>query len=354
LSPWLLALADDLTGALEVGAQFAAGGVESRVVVSASGPATLPCGDAPAVLVIDTETRHRPAAEAAAVVEAAVQAAVQAWPRTFTPPLLYKKTDSTLRGNIAAEFGALLRALPGRELVYVPAYPQLGRTVRGGHLYVDGVPVHRTPFARDPLNPVRESGIARLLEGLPVRVVDGETAADVAAAAQEIAAGRPAPIAAGPAALAGALAAYLPLARGVPPELPRVPCCLVVNGSLHPASAAQLVQARACGWQTAGPERMADALRTGGWWLLDGTAPAARTAEIVHQALRDAPSTALAVFGGDTAVAIHRALGAADFAPYGEVLPGVAVSRSGGRVWITKAGGFGAPDILCEMRKRLT
>src|SRR5258705_533178 len=76
------------------------------------------------VLVIDTETRHLPAGRAAALVRA-----VAAGYREFAPWLIYKKTVSTLRGNIAAEFGALLDVFSERTLVYAPAYPQMGRTV---------------------------------------------------------------------------------------------------------------------------------------------------------------------------------------------------------------------------------
>lgn len=104
----VLALADDLTGALEVGAKFAGAGIASLVTTRL---AVVP-GD---VLVIDTETRHLPAAEA--------------WRRVFhiassaRASLVYKKTDSTLRGNIGAELEAVTVANPGALLHYAPAYP---------------------------------------------------------------------------------------------------------------------------------------------------------------------------------------------------------------------------------------
>src|SRR5271165_5976312 len=92
---WILALADDLTGALETGAKFAGQGLGARVTteIAMSRAPEVP------VLVIDTETRHLPAGEAAGVVRHATKAALR-----FAPWLVYKKTDSTLRGNIAAEF----------------------------------------------------------------------------------------------------------------------------------------------------------------------------------------------------------------------------------------------------------
>ena len=58
--------------------------------------------------------------------------------------------------------------------------------------------------------------------------------------------------------------------------------------------------------------------------------------------------------GGDTAFEIHKALGARDFRTCGEVVPGVPVSRCGDLIWITKAGGFGGPELLRELRNKLT
>jgi len=72
--------------------------------------------------------------------------------------------DSTLRGNVAAELAAVGAAWEGAPVVYLPAYPKLGRTVRDGELRVDGRPVSQTAFASDRWNPVRESHIPTLLQ----------------------------------------------------------------------------------------------------------------------------------------------------------------------------------------------
>ena len=337
---WILGIADDLTGALEAGAKFARQGLGARVTtqVLVSGPPDVP------VLVIDTETRHLAAEAARAVVRDAAEAALR-----FAPWLVYKKTDSTLRGNIAAEFRALQELIPHRPLVYVPSYPEMGRTVRRGRLFVGESPVHESAFACDPLDPVRESDIRVLLGGVPAMVLDGESNTDVLAAATRIAALDPPPLAAGPAALAGALAQCLPsLCRGEVRALPRLPRCLVINGSQHPASAAQIAFARA--------ERCFE----GGWRYFDddlelaGLNRAAQTAERVRRLIETSPVDALVVFGGDTAFGIHRALGGQPFEVWGEVLPGVPLARGSGLFWVTKAGGFGAPDILCNIRRTLT
>ena len=90
----LLILADDFTGALDTGVQFAACGIPTRVVVGEQ--VDLAASDA-AVLVVDTETRHLPAAEAYAVIAKLTREAMSAG--VFS---IYKKTDSALRAFSAS------------------------------------------------------------------------------------------------------------------------------------------------------------------------------------------------------------------------------------------------------------
>jgi uncharacterized protein YgbK (DUF1537 family) len=128
----ILVLADDLTGALEAGAKFAGQGIRTLVSTELN-LRPKGCDESIGVLVIDAETRHLPAAEAGQRVRELAHAAGEQGFR-----YLYKKTDSTLRGNIASELGALAEAFPGSALLYVPAYPRMGRTVKRGMLYVHG------------------------------------------------------------------------------------------------------------------------------------------------------------------------------------------------------------------------
>jgi uncharacterized protein YgbK (DUF1537 family) len=328
----IFAIADDLTGALEVGAKFAARGFSASVTYEDGIHA-----DYTSVSVIDTETRHLPARQAAAKITALCA-------NRPAPPIIYKKTDSTLRGNIAAELGALQAAFPHREIFYVPAYPAMGRTVRIGELLVDGIPLHRTAFANDPLNPITSSSIKTALGNVQAMIFDGETEADVLAAAKHIAGQTKPAIVAGPAAIAAALAEVLPSPESTQVSLPALKRCLVINGSLHPASSDQIQAAtfdhdwkrfEYTGEQT-GAER---ALRLG---------------ESVQRYLQQNPVDALLVFGGDTAYGIHRALGAQPFTSCGEALPGVPVSQAAGLYWITKAGGFGSSNLIEELRRKLS
>jgi uncharacterized protein YgbK (DUF1537 family) len=334
----VLALADDLTGALETGAQFA----ERRMptlVTTCSG-----AGDCYSVLVVDTNSRHCAPRDAAAAVSRAVKTSC-----TSRSHILFKKTDSTLRGNIVAELRALHEAFPDRPIAYVPAYPAMGRTVRGGQLYVHGTPLHQTAFASDPLNPITDSSIVNLIGDLPCTVYDGETDEEVEAATASALGCGGKTVLVGPASVARALAMALG-GSGDLPRWPEVTTCLLVNGSLHETSTRQMALAEAdCCDES--------------WRILPrapgaGLAPlevAAATGIAVRQVVDSTSPRALMVFGGDTAFAILQALGCSALEPIGEVLRGVPVSRVVGRdlIMITKAGGFGSESLVLQIRRIL-
>jgi uncharacterized protein YgbK (DUF1537 family) len=333
--PAVLAIADDLTGALEAGAKFAERGVPSLV---AAHPVRNICHP---VLVIDTESRHLPPGEAAAVVARAAGTHAK---------ILYKKTDSTLRGNIGAELRAMLALHPRARIAYVPAYPALGRTVRDGRLFVDRIPVHESAFARDALNPIADSSIAGLLgEDLPCTIFDGETDADVRRATAEALSGAGPTILAGPASVAAALAELLDISRQPVRPWPPVARCLILNGSLHEASAGQVAHAEA--------HSVAE------WQVFHVPIPAGLTApeaaavigHAVARRLDAADIDTLMVFGGDTAFGILKALGNPPLEPLGEVVTGVPLSRVVGRnlTLITKAGGFGGESLIDRVRESL-
>lgn len=333
----IFALADDLTGALEVGAKFASYGMPATVTTRFDEP------DRDALLVVDAQTRHLSPQHAAKQTE---QVAAIAQHREAK--LIYKKTDSTLRGNIAAEFRALQNVYPNRRIMYAPAYPDLGRTVKHGRLYVHGKPVHETEFAGDLWNPVHDCRVQALLGDADVEIVDGDCNSDVCAAADLILAESPPRICAGPAALADALARKLGSRGMAAHQLPRGLRCLVVNGSLHPASVRQVEWARNNG------------MFTNGWMLFEeavegaGVTRARMLGECVRRALDTQQFDGVIVFGGDTTFGVHAALGFAPFQAIGEVAPGVAISKSSDLFWITKAGGFGDPEILGTIKQKLT
>ena len=71
--------------------------------------------------------------------------------------------DSTDAGNIGPVMDAL-RADAGATIVLVtPAFPETGRTIYQGHLFVGSVPLHESPLKDHPLNPMRDSNLVRVL-----------------------------------------------------------------------------------------------------------------------------------------------------------------------------------------------
>lgn len=161
-------IADDLTGAAELGAIGWRHGLSAEVVRSGKpgGTADLVC--------VDTDSRSCAPAEAAKRAVAAakmLRAAGAEW--------IYKKVDSVLRGNVTAEVEAVMRQLDLNRAILLPANPSLGRTIRDGQYFVNAKPVHRTEFAKDPEYPRRSAQVLRLLgapEYFMLRLANGELA----------------------------------------------------------------------------------------------------------------------------------------------------------------------------------
>lgn len=149
-------LADDLTGANNVGVLLTKQGL-STVVVTHQAPVFSGAYD---VLCIDTDSRYLPSDEAALRVQAVVERELSRGPGLFC-----NRVDNLLRGNIGAETAGMLRALgPETLAVVAPAFPALKRHVTEGCLIVDGTPVAKHPIAaKDPIAPVRHSRIADIL-----------------------------------------------------------------------------------------------------------------------------------------------------------------------------------------------
>ncbi len=149
-------IADDFTGSNDTGVQFSKKGARTAVVFDGSRLAT---NDAPAsVVVIDTESRFDTPEVAAAKVAAAAEALSRLGVKH-----MYKKLDSTMRGNIGAEIEAAMKASGRRRAVLAPALPSNGRTTVGSQCLVNGVPVAETEIRRDPRTPVLSSSIPEII-----------------------------------------------------------------------------------------------------------------------------------------------------------------------------------------------
>ncbi|ORM64117.1 serine kinase [Pantoea rodasii] len=157
--PWktpILVIADDFTGANDAGSGLARAGASVHVLFDSRTPHDADNAD---VLVISTDSRAVSATEAAHRTTLAVQQhqaiAQDGW--------LFKKIDSTLRGNPGAEIEAALIASGKTLALVVPAVPKLGRTTRQGEVWINLQRLTDTEFASDPKTPVTTSHVlARL------------------------------------------------------------------------------------------------------------------------------------------------------------------------------------------------
>jgi len=363
--------ADDLTGACDTAAPFAARGLETLVIVQDGEDFPPVPGTSVDILVIDTESRERPvevARERARMVGAALKAG--------SPSVLYKKVDSTLRGQVAAEIDGLLDGASVATALLAPAFPAQGRTVVDGRLLIDGHPADQTPIARDPAFPRTGASLLGLLAAGRVRpsralplptlrrgrqavaeqlerfgslggralAADAETDADLAVLAEAGRAGLV--VLAGSAGLATALARRETCKATGRPEPPRRPL-LVVAGSANPVTRGQLSRLghRADLTVVAPPD---DGLAQDPDRRRDTVARLAAAAR--DRVERERPGTIL-LTGGETAIAVLRALAAGGVRLAGQLEPGVALGTLAGGpfdglVVLTKAGGFGDSDAL--------
>ncbi|MFF0223625.1 4-hydroxythreonine-4-phosphate dehydrogenase PdxA [Streptomyces sp. NPDC004629] len=268
----VLALADDLSGAAETAVALRPTG---RILLRPGAAAAPAPGEA---TVLDLDTRHLPADAAARAVRTAVS--------TADGCVLFKKVDSLLRGNLAAETAAYAGGAVG--VVIAPALPVAGRTVRNGVVHLRGVPLHATqawraesraaprsvaaalgdvPTAPVPLAVVRGALPGRLREliasGLHP-VCDAETDADLDAIAEAALELGPQVRLLGAGGLAAALGRGLRAGDARPPDragcaadLAPVPSpspgptgirpLLVVVGTAEPGAIAQIAQLVAVG-----------------------------------------------------------------------------------------------------------
>lgn len=153
----LLIIADDFTGALDTGIQFVKKGIETQVVIGTQLDFSK-ISDAARVLVVDSETRPMTKDSAHDVVAGIVRQAVE-----MGVEVIYKKTDSALRGNVGSELSGVLDGSSGNRIYFIPAFPDVDRiTVKGIH-YINGVKLEESGFGRDPFDPMTCSCVPEIL-----------------------------------------------------------------------------------------------------------------------------------------------------------------------------------------------
>lgn len=386
----LAIIADDLSGALDTAAPFAARGADARVVISLEAlAATLEAwqGQWPEVIAVNTESRHLQAEDAALRVGKAVRILNQAEPQQW-----FKKVDSTLRGQVVAECTALREVL-GFPLLLTPAVPAQRRTVRDAEVWVDGLPLAATAYQLDArstplIGPIDHAFSA---SGLPLQryhpgreapfpsvdcIADAESDEELSALYSLMLDAGVKRAMAGAAGLATAIAQHcFGQAQASFRRLDSVNAVLYAVGSRSPRAAEQLQLLRhrapelavikACSvTPLATPLERSHALSA--CVVVPGeeseltasqvaAAMAAQVASITSK-WRQNEECLLFLTGGDIAMAVLSALGVGYINVETEWAPGVALGYLDGdqqRRVITKAGGFGDPQLLLRLHREL-
>ena len=135
-------LADDLTGAFDTGVQFRNWGLSVEVIIGDVKDSSKLGGVD--VVVIDTESRGMKSDDAFWRVYRATEKLV-----SFGAERIYKKVDSTLRGNIGSELDAVMEASSANLAFFAPAYPTYGRTTLAGMQFVNNTPIDKTEYVNE-------------------------------------------------------------------------------------------------------------------------------------------------------------------------------------------------------------
>ncbi|PLX88678.1 MAG: hypothetical protein C0619_12175 [Desulfuromonas sp.] len=395
--PGLIAVivADDLTGAMDAAAPFAKRGLRVCVLPT---PDTLEAAllHSPEVLSISTTSRHATPECAAAIIGQLFELLAPLRPR-----ILFKKIDSTLRGNLIVETAAALKASERSHLLFCPAVPTQGRTFSGGRLYLNGVPLEATAIGRDLRSAPPKGRLADLFrqvfpqadisagstvctsaEATPlqpqIQLLDAETQEQLRSIAQTTTPLQDSALFVGAAGLAEALAETH---SGTTPVMSPGPCSegigLFVVGSRTPESAEQ-VQRLITKHPAAYVLELADD-RPLDFAEAPSLLPASQLSKIIvlkappkppvdpldpdRVAAALAATTAkilervkisfLCVTGGDTVFSLLDELKTERIDVCGEIQPGIVYGRiyssAGSLTLVTKAGGFGDSKVFCTV-----
>ncbi|RUM03972.1 3-oxo-tetronate kinase [Rhizobium chutanense] len=153
-------IADDYTGASDLANTLTKNGLRTVQTVGIPDPSlALPDVDA---VVVSLKIRSVPAPDAVAAATSA-----ERWlRRRGASHVLYKicsTFDSTDTGNIGPVTEALSDAAGGGIVLVTPAFPETGRTVYLGHLFVGSQPLNESPLKDHPLSPMHDANLVRVL-----------------------------------------------------------------------------------------------------------------------------------------------------------------------------------------------
>ena len=334
-------VADDLTGALDAVGPFAEAGLRCIVVTA---PDHLPgaFGKGAEVIAVCTDSREMQPEAAADVVRRVAEA-------LRSVPLVFKKIDSRLKGNIAVEVSSLAQVLGLNGAVICPAIPAMGRVVVKGQLRGFGV-----------AQPIDVAGVMAAAVSVATQVPDVQTDADIDALLTGLG---PGVLLVGARGLSAGLVRQMRRsAEAMVPDLPLPRPIAFAIGSRDPITLAQVAELRraqpgaAClaapnGRYNGGPVGAVVAILQ----AVPGDDPVAEhdvARRLAQGFVRDlvAGRACLVLTGGATAAAVLAEMGIGLLQVLGEVLPGLPLCRAldfpDAPLIVAKSGGFGGPETL--------
>ncbi|WP_437919049.1 four-carbon acid sugar kinase family protein [Sphingobacterium sp. LRF_L2] len=148
----ILVIADDLTGAAEIGGLALRYGLSSQIVHTLKGDFDT------AIVILNTDSRSLKIDKALSHLGALFPPQAKSdW------EWVYLKFDSALRGHIKQEIPFYKEIFGDNRVFFCPVNPKLDRVIQEGKYLVNGIPIAETDFANDPEFPIRRSSILELL-----------------------------------------------------------------------------------------------------------------------------------------------------------------------------------------------
>lgn len=147
-----IVIADDITGAAEIAGIALRYGLNT--VLTTDGTAALPNSE---VAVVATNTRSDSEENAVKIVKEITKIAAR------NGNTLFKKTDSVLRGHIAAELRTIIDTTELTNALLIAQNPSKGRIIKNGTYYIKGERLSDTDFRHDPEFPALSSEVKDLL-----------------------------------------------------------------------------------------------------------------------------------------------------------------------------------------------
>jgi len=385
--PKTLIIADDLTGALDAAGPFCDRGLRVATIVDSQSLSSKIDLSKIDVLAVNSDSRHVSVVEATRRIET-IARSLDVEQFNF----VIKKIDSTLRGNVVAETVFLASTFNRGLAIVAPAFPKQSRTVKKGYVHVAGVKLGETEFAADKLNPAPKESINDLFsehpdvneavlgdsstdlfvspECLKVVAYDAEHDIELQLAVDAFHANVEASILVGSSGITSRFAQSLP-SRSVAQKDVSAESLLFVVGSRSERSELQVqgLVDRRVGSVAHGTNGEFGALHLdsenvfvlvaseNSTEVVPSSVVASRLASTAADVVRSRNFEAVVVTGGDTALALLREMKVSVVEVLRNFVPGIPISRisfAGKQILLlTKAGGFGDPDLFVRIATEL-